>query len=123
MTALDYLIDSGKVKTVAEFERLTGFRAQRIAGMKKFVNDGGSDRGAYYAGTEHLAVMSEQFGVSLRYLVLGEKPIMEGKELAVHEPRAEYTTRELQLIREEMELIKGHHRLLREEFEHMKKTL
>jgi hypothetical protein len=118
------LIDTGRLKTVIDFEKNTGFRQQRISGMRKFLED--SNAKSYFAGTDHIFVMNKQYGISLRYLILGEMPILEPdiKESdLVAEPRAEYTPRWLQEIREELNLVKDKYDFLKERMEfHLEKS-
>jgi len=117
--ALDYLIDSNRLKSVADFERLTGFRQQRITGMRKFLSDG--DGKGYFANTDHISVIHEKFGVSLKFLICGEKPIIEPQSEEhsnmAAEPRATYDTRLIQQLREEIELIRQRQKMLSERFE------
>jgi hypothetical protein len=84
LNALEYLIDSGRLKSVADFERKTGYRQQRITGMKKSMSDiledpdGKSKR--YYANTDHLEALFVHFNVSPAYLLTGQKPIVIEEE-------------------------------------------
>lgn len=115
--ALEYLIDSNRLKTVADFERITGFRQQRITGMRKFLSDG--EGKGYYANTDHIAVMNEKFGVSLKFLIFGEKPILEQKEEPanmVAEPRGTYEIKKLHQLEETVDLLSKKQEFLAEQF-------
>lgn len=115
--ALDYLIDSNRLKSVADFERITGFRQQRITGMRKFLTDG--DGKGYFANTDHIAVMHEKFGVSLKFLICGERPIIEQKinlENTLAEPRAVYETKFIQQLQEQFDLLSKKQDFLTEQF-------
>ena len=122
INALDYLIDSGRLKSVADFERITGFRQQRVTGMKKFLSEGSSVKG-YFANTDHLAALHEMFGVSLKYLISGEKPILEPspQELAKSNPVQDDSL--IRQIREEVELIRERQKILSERFELLKEKI
>lgn len=120
INALEYLIDSDRLKSVVEFERLTGFRQQRISGMKKYLSD--REGKGYFANTDHIAIMHEQFGVSLKYLICGEMPILESKRTEMHEiaadvPRAVYENSQIQLLREDIGIIKERQNLLDKKFD------
>jgi hypothetical protein len=119
INALEYLIDSGRLKSVADFERITGFRQQRITGMKKFLSEE-SDIKGYFANTDHIAVMNEKFGVSLKYLIFGVKPIIEPKNEPSNllaEPRGAYDNGRIQKIEEEVSLIRERQKILNDRFE------
>jgi hypothetical protein len=115
LNAMDYLIDSGKLKSVAEFERITGFRQQRITGMRKsiqdFLENPESTEKKYYANTDHLAVLHEIFNVSLDYLLTGEKPIVienksEAMDLNISENWKKNIEEKINLLEEKYLLIK-----------------
>jgi hypothetical protein len=115
LNAMDYLIDSGKLKSVAEFERITGFRQQRITGMRKsiqdFLDNPESTEKKYYANTDHLAVLHEIFNVSLDYLLTGEKPIVienksEAMDLNISENWKKNIEEKINLLEEKYLLIK-----------------
>jgi hypothetical protein len=115
LNAMDYLIDSGKLKSVAEFERITGFRQQRITGMRKsiqdFLDNPESTEKKYYANTDHLAVLHEIFNVSLDYLLTGEKPIVienksEAMDLNISENWKKNIEEKISLLEEKYLLIK-----------------
>jgi hypothetical protein len=115
LNAMDYLIDSGKLKSVAEFERITGFRQQRITGMRKsiqdFLENPESTEKKYYANTDHLAVLHEIFNVSLDYLLSGEKPIVienksESMDLNISENWKKNIEEKINLLEEKYLLIK-----------------
>lgn len=118
VTALDYLVDSGRLKTIAEFERVTGFRQQRITGMRKFLSGDDGIKG-YYANTDHLAVLYELYGVSLKYLISGEEPIIEGEKIKEKdsEPITDNNTKWIQEFREEIGLLKSKYDLLKDRIE------
>lgn len=110
--ALDYLLDSGKLKTVVEFENITGLRAQRITGMRKYLDEGENVK-PYYASVNHIHVLNEKFGVSFDYVFKGEKPIVkQGRtesraESFEDNPRSDYIpSTDLGLISREVELLK-----------------
>lgn len=105
ITALDYLIDSGKLKTVADFERATGIRSQRITGMRKSISEDGAEK-AYYANTTHIVILHEQYGVSLKYLFTGEKPIMESLPTESVKVEDAYAKKELELFKEDFAVLK-----------------
>jgi hypothetical protein len=118
ITALDYLVDSGRLKTIAEFERATGFRQQRITGMRKFLS--GDDKSkSYLAHTDHLAVLFEMYGVSLKYLISGEEPILESEKIKEKdsEPISDNNTKCIQEIREEINLLKSKYEFLKDRIE------
>ena len=75
INALDYLIESGRVKNVTEFEKLTGFRAQRITGMRSFLK-GDANAKSHYAGTSHIKTLKHLFNVSMDYIFDGIGPIV-----------------------------------------------
>lgn len=119
INSLDYLLDTRRLKSIVEFEEITGFRQQRISGMRKFLSEGDAVK-SYFANTDHVFMVNQKFGISLRYLILGEKPILEEvpKEVqTVAEPREDYSSRFIQEIREEIDLLKDKHELLKERFE------
>jgi hypothetical protein len=72
--ALDYLIDSGRIKNYRQFEELTGIRNQRVSGLKKSVTDGAESTN--YISVDYIRILNEQFGVSTDYLLYGTKPIV-----------------------------------------------
>lgn len=114
LIALDYLIDSGRIKTIADFERITGFRSQRITGMRSFVNSENNTK-SYYAHTDHIAVLHEEFGVSLEYLISGIKPIIaDTKSDSTYDDRAVYESKQIALIKEELALLKEKVEFLKE---------
>ncbi|TDQ18616.1 hypothetical protein DFQ04_0421 [Algoriphagus boseongensis] len=120
--ALDYLLDSGRLKTVVEFESVTGFRAQRITGMRKFLS-GDENAKPYYANAEHLAALNESFGISLKYLLFGVKPILEEKEERKSEVVAGVSPREFQIVQEQMELLQQRVKLLDDKVEFYKSLI
>ncbi len=77
INALDYLIYSGRVKNVSEFEKLTGYRAQRISGMMALLREEVKSSNGQYAGTQHLKTLKEQFNVSMDYIFDGLYPIVK----------------------------------------------
>lgn len=113
--ALDHLVDSGRLKTIAEFERVTGFRQQRITGMRKFLSGEDGNKG-HYANTDHLAVLYESYGVSLKYLISGEEPIIEIEKIKEQDnaPVIDNNTKWIQEFREEIGLLKSKYDLLKE---------
>lgn len=73
LTALEYLIDTGRVKNYRQFEEKTGIRNQRISVIKKVEE---SDSQSNYINVEYIQIMNEMFGVSLEFLIYGTKPII-----------------------------------------------
>jgi hypothetical protein len=57
--ALDYLIDTGRLSTTLEFEKMTGFRSQRLSGMRSFVvaPPGAKNQ---FVGTQHIKVLKSK---------------------------------------------------------------
>lgn len=116
INALDYLIDSGKVDSVAEFERLTGFRAQRITGMRAYVH-GDSNVKPQYVGISHLKVLKDEYNVSMDYIFNGTKPIIK-TETKVQEPTANtYQMDSNELIREELRILREKMNILDQKLE------
>jgi len=80
LNALEYLLDSGRLKSIVDFERITGFRQQRISGMKKsmmdIIENPDTKNKKYYANTDHLEALFVHFNVSPSYLLTGQKPII-----------------------------------------------
>lgn len=79
VTALDYLVDSGKIENIKDFERITGIRSQRVTGMRKFLKLSDEDNEKpYYTNADHIYIVHEFFNVSLEYIFKGIKPIVTG---------------------------------------------
>lgn len=92
LMALEYLKDTGRVRSDRKFEEETGIRGQRISEMRKFIETG--ERSSY-ASVDQVIVLHEQFGVSLDYIMKGEKPIIplkvEEKSVnSLHETSSDY---------------------------------
>jgi hypothetical protein len=112
LNALEYLIDSGRLKSVAEFERLTGYRQQRITGMKKsmadLIEDPDTKSKKYYANTDHLEALFVHFNVSPAYLLTGQKPIIiEEKKIESTDldKRVNFLEKRVHLVEETCKLI------------------
>lgn len=113
--ALDYLIDSGRVKNVTEFERLTGFRAQRITGMRAFLKGDVKAKG-HYAGTQHLKTLKDHFNVSMDFIFDGKTPI-------VVDPVEEKEDALVPEVVSEIKSLKQEIKFLREKFEFMNEKI
>lgn len=118
ITALDHLMDIRKLKSVVEFEEITGFRQQRISGMRKYLAEGNNVK-AYFANTDHIYMINQKFNVSLRYLILGEEPIIEIENPGDKnpEPANNSNPQWIQELREEISLLKSKYELLKDRIE------
>lgn len=105
--ALDYLMDSGRLNSIVEFERLTGFRAQRIAGMRTYVSNPENSKNQF-VGVHHLKVLRDLFNVSMEYIFDGIHPIVRTADLV--------TTTENGLTLEQFNLLKKEVQLLSQKF-------
>lgn len=123
INSLDYLIDSGRLKNVAEFERITGVRSQRITGMRKSISEGAEDSKSYYANTDHLAIINEKFGVSLNYLINGEKPILSENANKITPQTNVLDKREFEIFKEQFQVLKEKVSLLSEMMEFYKEKM
>lgn len=119
--ALDYLIDSGRVKNVTEFEKATGFRAQRITGMRAFLKGDEKSKG-HYAGTHHLKTLKDLYNVSMDYIFDGKTPIVvdpiKEKEPVVPEISSEikFLKQEIKLLREKFDFMNEKIELYKQQF-------
>lgn len=121
ITAVDYLVDSGRVDSIADFERMTGIRAQRITGMKGYLE--GKSGNSQYAGIHQIKIVNELYHVSLDYIFNGIKPIVVDKsDLAVAEkPVTEYSRDSLEM-KEQLRLMQQKMELLNEKVEFYKEV-
>ncbi len=111
INALDYLIESGRVKNVTEFEKLTGFRAQRITGMRAFLKGDVKLKG-HYAGTPHIKTLKQLFNVSMDYIFDGIGPIvndlvlkMEDSSNLEHNSDIKRINQEIMFLKEKVNFI------------------
>lgn len=120
--ALDFLIDTGRLKNVVQFEEKTGLRSQRITAMRKFLNDNNSK--AYYANTDYLVTMNRDYGVSLEYLINGIKPILleQAKKETPVDSSEFVSKKEYNILKEDMRLLKERVNLVNEKLEVYKKN-
>lgn len=122
ITALDYLVDSGKVNSVAEMERITGIRAQRITGMRAFLN--GEAKTSQYAGIQHIKILKDTFGVSLEFIFDGIKPIVKSRmQKENQDESSEYISRSTDELREEISLLKEKVKLVNEKLDFYKELV
>lgn len=124
--ALDYLVDSGKMENIKDFERITGIRAQRITGMRKFLKDGDPEK-PYYTNADHIAILNSFFGVSFDFIFKGQKPIVlkeERKQGEVNDTSPPvYQNQKIMQLEEVVELLERKVQLLNERFQfHLEKT-
>lgn len=119
ITALDHLMDTRKLRSAVEFEEITGFRQQRISGMRKYLAEGNNVK-AYFANTDHIFMINQKFNVSLRYLILGEEPIIESEKKILEkesEPIDNNSVKSIQELREEIGLLKSKYEFLKDRIE------
>lgn len=122
ITALDYLVDSGRVNSVAEMERITGIRAQRITGMRAYLN--GESKTSQYAGIQHIKILKDTFGVSLEYIFDGQKPIVSSKtQKEIHTELPDQSNQSVDELREDLSLLKEKVNLINEKLEFYKELV
>lgn len=112
LIALDYLLDTGRVRNYRHFEELTGIRNQRISGLKLAVKDESVNN---YITVDNLRVLNEKFNISLEFLLYGTKPIIPEKEslIASDNPIPEYGLHaKVGLLESEINLLKDRIRLI-----------
>lgn len=126
LIALDYLLDTGRVKSYRQFEELTGIRNQRISGLKLLEKEGAGNN---YVSVDYLRILHEQFNISLNFLLYGQKPILEEAEPNQFNDlnRAEYGVRDhnrleqhetqLKMLNKKIELLEKELELMRREFD------
>lgn len=120
VTALDYLVDSGKIDNIKDFERITGIRSQRITGMRRFLKEEDVNDKPYYTNADHIFIINDLFGVSFDYIFKGKKPIVVGLsyEKNVAEPMEDYHISKISLLEESMSVIRQNLNLLSEKLQY-----
>ena len=123
INALDYLIDSGRVQSAAEVERMTGIRQQRFTGMRACLS--GKAKSNALTGIHHIKIFHDMFDVSLDYVYNGIMPIVIDKSLGVFkdQDRGEYGTRSTLELKDELNILKQRVELLSEKVEFYKELV
>jgi hypothetical protein len=123
ITAIDYLVDSGRIDSVVEFEKITGIRRQRITGMKSSV--AGESKTPNYVGINQIKLLKDHFNVSMQYIFDGIKPIVIDPEItqsSSEDVPAEYKRRNLEM-KDQIELLKQKIEFLNEKIDFYKEQL
>lgn len=120
--ALDYLIDSGRVKNVTEFEKMTGFRAQRITGMRAFLKGDVKAKG-HYAGTQHLKTLKDLYNVSMDFIFDGTMPIVVDPVEEKEDSVVPEVASEIKFLKQEIKLLRERFDFLNEKIELYKQLL
>ena len=123
ITAVDYLMVSGKIPTIVEFERITGIRAQRITGMRAYIT--GESKTSHYVGINHIKLVKDAFGVSMDFIFDGIKPILIEKN-EVHEKVNDESKKALKLnldLKEDVDILKEKVKLLNEKVDFYKEMV
>jgi hypothetical protein len=123
ITAVDYLVDSGRISSVVELAQITGIRPQRITGMKASV--AGEAKTPQYVGINQLKLVKDHFNVSMDYIFDGIKPIVIDTGISqsvTTETPVEYRRKNLEM-KEQIDLLKQKIEFLNEKVEFYKEKL
>lgn len=125
ITAVDYLVDSGKVNSMTELEKETGIRAQRIAGMRSSVS--GDGKSPQYVQIHQIKLVKDYFNVSMDFIFDGEKPIVKdsnslGLSMAHEVKMQEYVRKDFEM-KEKISILEQRIELLNEKVEFYKEVI